>query len=62
MTRTKPDVSGRPACPDIFIEAQKGQMRSTRNQRVCMTRKMNVNEAYGVCKNYWRWHYMATHT
>ena len=35
---------------------QKGQVRSTRNRRVCMIRCMNVDEARGVCKDRSRWH------
>ena len=34
---------------------QKGQVRNTRNQRACMIRCMNVEEARGVCKDRSRW-------
>jgi hypothetical protein len=36
-------------------KSKKGQVRSTRNRRACMSNLMTVEEAKGVCKDRSKW-------
>jgi hypothetical protein len=47
--------AGRGRLGKIGEVLEKGQVRSTRNQRACMRNLMTVKEAKGVCKDRSKW-------